>query len=77
MSNTEAFARGTVMFREGDSGDCMYELESGGVGIYHDYGGPDEKLITTLYNSSNDIKVFGETAVSCRLRPASSSRVLL
>ena len=60
MNNTKAFARGTVLFREGDPGDCMYELETGGIGIYHDYGGPDEKLITTLYNSGSDIKLFGE-----------------
>lgn len=59
MNNTMAFDRGAVIFREGDPGDCMYELESGGIGIYHDYGGPDEKEITTLYNGS-DIKVFGE-----------------
>ena len=60
MNNTKMFARGTVLFREGDPGDCMYELETGSVGIYHDYGGPDEKLITKLINSSSDLKLFGE-----------------
>ena len=60
MNNTQAFSRGTVVFREGDPGDCMYELESGSVGVYHDYGGPDEKLISKLTNTDHDIKVFGE-----------------
>ncbi len=60
MNNTKAYDRGAIIFREGDHGDCMYELESGSVGVYHDYGGPKEKLITTLSNSASDVKVFGE-----------------
>lgn len=60
MNNTKAYDRGAIIFREGDPGDCMYELESGSVGVYHDYGGPKEKLITTLSNSASDVKVFGE-----------------
>jgi len=60
MNNTQAYQRGAVIFREGDPGDCMYELETGSVGVYRDYGGPDEKLIATLMNSKHDIKVFGE-----------------
>ena len=60
MDNTQTFSRGDIVFREGDAGDCMYELESGGVGVYHNYGGPDEKLISTLYNSSRTLKYFGE-----------------
>ena len=60
MNNTKAFDRGAIIFREGDPGDCMYELETGSVGVYHDYGGPQEKLIARLTNSASDIKVFGE-----------------
>ncbi len=60
MNNTKAYSRGAIVLREGDPGDCMYELETGSVGVYHDYGGPNEKLITKLCNTSSDIKVFGE-----------------
>ena len=60
MENFQTFSRGEVVFREGDAGDCMYELESGGVGVYHDYGGPKEKLISTLFNTSRELKLFGE-----------------
>ena len=60
MDNTQTFSRGEIVFREGDAGDCMYELESGGVGIYHDYGGPNEKLVNTLYNTSRELMYFGE-----------------
>ena len=60
MDNTQTFSRGEIVFREGDAGDCMYELENGGVGVYHDYGGAKEKLISTLYNSSRELKIFGE-----------------
>ena len=56
MNNTKLYNPGDIICREGESGDCMYEVESGKVGIYHDYGGPDETLIAELYSS----KVFGE-----------------
>jgi len=75
MNNTMAFNRGAVIFREGDPGDCMYELESGGIGIYHDYGGPNEKQIATLYNGS-DIKVFGEMGL-LEHAPRSATAVVL
>ena len=60
MDNIQTFGRGEIICREGDAGDCMYELENGGVGVYRDYGGPKEKLISTLYNSSRELKIFGE-----------------
>ena len=60
MDNTQTFSRGEIVFREGDAGDCMYELESGGVGIYHDYGGPNEKLVNTLCNTRRELMIFGE-----------------
>ena len=75
MNNTKAFDRGAVIFREGDPGDCMYELENGGIGIYHDYGGPNEKQIAALYNSS-DIKVFGEMGL-LEHAPRSATAVVL
>lgn len=75
MNNTKAFDRGAVIFREGDPGDCMYELESGGIGIYHDYGGPNEKQIAALYNGS-DIKVFGEMGL-LEHAPRSATAVVL
>ena len=76
MNNTQALSRGTVVFREGDPGDCMYELENGGVGVYHDYGGPNEKLITKLYNTRSDIKVFGEMGL-LQHEPRSATIVVL
>ena len=56
MNNTKLYNPGSIICREGETGDCMYEVESGKVGVYHDYGGPDEKLIAELYSN----KVFGE-----------------
>ena len=60
MDKTQTFSRGAIVFREGDAGDCMYELENGAVGVYHNYGGPSQKLISTLYNTSRELKIFGE-----------------
>ena len=56
MNNTKLYQCGTVICREGEPGDCMYEIETGKVGVYHDYGGPNEKLIAELFGG----KVFGE-----------------
>ena len=56
MNNTKLYTPGSIICREGEPGDCMYEVESGKVGVYHDYGGPDEKLIAELYSNN----VFGE-----------------
>lgn len=44
----ESYSAGTVIFREGESGRCMYDIHSGSVGIYKDYGKPEQKLLTTL-----------------------------
>lgn len=41
----KTFNRGIVIFREGDPGDCMYDVYSGKVGIYTAYGEPDQKLL--------------------------------
>ena len=56
MNNTKLYKSGSIICREGEPGDCMYEVEYGRVGVYHDYGGPDEKLIAELYSN----KIFGE-----------------
>ncbi len=42
------FKNGDVIFRQGDPGDCMYDIFSGRVGIYTAYGAPEEKLIAEL-----------------------------
>ena len=47
---------GTVLFRDGEPGACMYAVHWGTVGIYSDYGTDSEKLLTKL--SANDF--FGE-----------------
>ena len=52
----EKYKRGTIIFREGDLGRCLYDIHYGTIGIYTDYGTPKEKCLTTL--SAN--KFFGE-----------------
>ncbi|MCR4786625.1 MAG: cyclic nucleotide-binding domain-containing protein [Lachnospiraceae bacterium] len=42
------YGKGTVIFKEKETGDCMYEVHAGSVGIYKAYGTPDEKLLTTV-----------------------------
>ncbi len=55
----EKFSRGTVIFREGEPGKCMYDIHFGTIGIYTGYGTPQEKCLTTLYAG----KFFGELAL--------------
>ena len=55
----KTFSRGDIIFRQGDSGDCMYDIQSGAVDIYVNYGGTNEKKIAGL--SAGDL--FGEMSV--------------
>ena len=52
----KTFKRGSVIFRQGDAGDCMYSVEYGVVCIFWDYGGENEKKIAELYPG----QLFGE-----------------
>jgi CRP-like cAMP-binding protein len=53
---TRVFQKGEVIFREGDAGDCMFDVYDGKVGIYADYGTDKEKLLTDYLRD----QYFGE-----------------
>lgn len=55
----ESFPKGTVLFKEGEAGKCMYDIHSGQIGIYKNYGTPDEILLTKL----SENQFFGEMAM--------------
>jgi CRP-like cAMP-binding protein len=44
----EKYRKKQVVFREGDSGDCMYYIVWGSVGVYIGYGTPSEKKLAEL-----------------------------
>lgn len=69
---TEMFPRGTVLFREGEPGNCMYAIHWGRVGIFLNYGEEDETLMTYLY--TNDF--FGEMGLVSG-KPRSATAVVL
>ena len=48
IKNVESYSKGTIIFKEGELGKCMYDVHSGKVGIYKDYGKAEEKLLTEL-----------------------------
>lgn len=50
------FPKGTVIFREGDEANCMFDIHWGRVGIYSGYGTAEQKLLTELNVNS----FFGE-----------------
>ena len=54
--NVKSFKKGAVIFRQGDAGDCMYDIQFGRVGIFDHYGEPDEKKIAELFAD----QIFGE-----------------
>ena len=66
---TKTFKKGEVIFKQGDLSDCMYDILWGEVGIYADYGTPEEKLLTTLETE----RFFGEMGmIEGRLRSATA-----
>ena len=52
----EKYPKGTVICKEGETVECMYDLHWGCVGIYKNYGTPEQVLLTELYSDS----FFGE-----------------
>ena len=53
---TETFKNGGIIFREGDAGDCLYEVIIGKVGVYADYGTEKQQLLAEYYQD----QYFGE-----------------
>ena len=56
---TIRFAAGDVIFRAGETADCMYDIYEGSVGIYSGYKTENEKLLATLGADA----VFGEMGI--------------
>lgn len=52
----EAYSKGTVIFKQGETGKCMYMLHGGNVGIYTGYGTADQVKLTELF----PVACFGE-----------------
>ena len=50
------FKKGEIIFREGDPANCMYDVYSGRIGVYSDYGAPEQKLLMEYYPD----QYFGE-----------------
>ncbi|MBQ1247678.1 MAG: Crp/Fnr family transcriptional regulator, partial [Clostridiales bacterium] len=52
----ETYKKGTIIFKEGEVGKCMYIVYGGTVGIYSNYGDPNQVKLTELY----PVVCFGE-----------------
>ena len=66
---SKTFKKGEVIFKQGELSDCMYDIFWGEVGIYANYGTPEEKLLTTLKTE----QFFGEMGmIEGRLRSATA-----
>ena len=68
----DTYKKGTVIFKEGEIGDCMYDIHFGSVGIYKDYGTADEKLLTKL--SANEF--LGELGLIDNVKRSATAVVL-
>ncbi len=52
----KTYQKGEIIFRQGDAGNCMYDIRWGSVGIYLDYGAKGEKKLAEL----SEDEFFGE-----------------
>jgi len=66
------FNENSIVCQKGDSGDCMYEVMSGGVGIYIHYKEPNEVLLAKKFPG----EFFGEIAL-LENRPRTATVVAL
>lgn len=54
--STETYKYGTIIFKEGEVGKCMYILHSGSLGIYSNYGADNELKLSEVA----PVACFGE-----------------
>jgi CRP-like cAMP-binding protein len=69
---TKTFKKGQIIFREGDPGECMYDVYIGKVGVYSKYGTPEQKLLIEYYPDH----YFGEMGLLDHM-PRSATAVAL
>lgn len=70
-NNVEAYTKGTIIFKQGEFGKCMYIVHGGAVAIYNNYGQYGETKLTELY----PVECFGEMGMiseDCRSATAVS-----
>ena len=62
--NVKEYPAGTVICKEGEIGDQMYDIRWGSIGIYKGYGTPDEIRLTVLEEGTffGELGLTGETA---------------
>ena len=72
MAEIKKFKKNEIIFREGDSGNTMYDIRFGTVGIYAAYGTKEQKLLTKLESE----EFFGEMGMIEGL-PRSATAVAL
>ena len=58
-SNIECYKKGSVIFKQGETGKCLYLVHGGCVGIFSNYGRDNEVKLTELY----PVECFGEMGV--------------
>lgn len=68
----ENYKRGTIIFKEGETGTCLYDLHMGTVGIFVGYGTPQEKKVVELLPNH----FFGEMGMIEKL-PRTATAVAL
>ena len=59
MVETRMYSRGTVIFRQGEPGESMYQVENGSVGVYDRYGKEDQQKLAELMSG----EMFGEMSL--------------
>lgn len=70
--NVITYPEGTVIFKEGEPAECMYDIHWGRVGIYTGFGTSEEVMLTDL--STNHF--FGEMGM-IEKQPRSATAVVL
>lgn len=55
-NNMEVYTKNTIIFKQGEAGNCMYAVHGGRVSIYSDYGTVNQQKLTDLVSG----EFFGE-----------------
>lgn len=70
--NVEEYKKGTILFKEGEIGECMYDIHCGKIGIFTGYGTEKEKCLTELHAD----EFFGEMGMIDNVKRSATAVVL-
>lgn len=71
------YSDGEIIIRQGDSGNCMYVIQEGKVGVFRDNGGTEVQLaVRTEGDFFGEMALFSKEVRSATIKALGEARIL-